>query len=398
MAAWPGDWGPPAIVAYLLVGLAVGPFTPGAFVDSHQLEPLADVGVILLLFEVGIELDVRALRRDEPRGLLIAAPIQVALGVVIGAALALGTGMSMPGALTIGLATALSSSVVVVNMSRSRKRTLDDRTGRTLVVWAVLQDAVSLIAVALLAAILDPSGGGVAIALLRIFVFGTLASLAHVFVVPRLLAAVRGEGDTFLIASVSVALVTAAVGATVFGVPVALAAFVAGLALGADPKAQEARREVIPFRDLFAVLFFVAIGTLVDPGAISANWLWFGLALGLVILKSLTVAALAAIAQLDVRRPQLGVGLGQIGEFSFVVLGLGVAAGRSRRASSAQCSRRQSYRSRSRPSPCACSRGAPTRGSACPRCRWRCPRRAVFRGSRSSASHSASDRPARPDR
>ncbi|HTH70716.1 MAG TPA: cation:proton antiporter [Candidatus Saccharimonadales bacterium] len=319
--------GLPAIVAYLLVGLAVGPFTPGAFVDSHQLEPLADVGVILLLFEVGIELDVRALRRDEPRGLLIAAPVQVALGVAVGAALALVTGMTVSGALTVGLATALSSSVVVVNMSRSRKRTLDDRTGRTLVVWAVLQDAVSLIAVALLAAILDPSGGGVAVALLRLIAFAALATLAHVFVVPRLLAAVRGEGDTFLIASVSVALVTAALGAVVFGVPVALAAFVAGLALSADPKAQEARREVLPFRDLFAVLFFVAIGTLVDPAAIAANWLWFGLALALVVLKSASVVVLAAVAQLRVRRGQLGVGLGQIGEFSFVVLGLGVAAG-----------------------------------------------------------------------
>jgi CPA2 family monovalent cation:H+ antiporter-2 len=181
--------------------------------------------------------------------------------------------------------------------------------------------------VALLAAILDPSGGGVALSLLRLAIFATLASLAHVFIVPRLLAAVRSEGDTFLIAAVSVALVTAAVGAVVFGVPVALAAFVAGLALSADPKAQEARREVLPFRDLFAVLFFVAIGTLVDPGAIAANWLWFGLALALVVLKSASVAALAAIARLEVQRAQLGVGLGQIGEFSFVVLGLGVAAG-----------------------------------------------------------------------
>src|SRR3977135_697637 len=120
--------GLPAIVAYLLVGLAVGPFTPGVFVERHQLEVLADVGVILLLFEVGIELDVRALRRDEPPGLLIAAPLQVVLGIAVGA------GLSLPGALTIGLATALSSSVVVVNMSRSRKRTLDERTGRTLVV------------------------------------------------------------------------------------------------------------------------------------------------------------------------------------------------------------------------------------------------------------------------
>jgi CPA2 family monovalent cation:H+ antiporter-2 len=319
--------GLPAIVAYLLVGLAVGPFTPGYFVERHQLEVLADVGVILLLFEVGIELDVRALRRDEPRGLLIAAPLQVVLGVAIGAAVALATGLSLPGALTIGLATALSSSVVVVNMTRSRKRTLDDRTGRTLVVWAVLQDAVSLVAVALLAAILDPGGGGVGLSLLRLAAFAALATGAHVYLVPRLLAAVRGEGDTFLLTAVSVALVTAAVGAVVFGVPVALAAFVAGLALSADPKAQEARREVLPFRDVFAVLFFVAIGTLVDPRAIATNWIWFALALGLVALKSVSVMALAAVARLRVRQPQLGVGLGQIGEFSFVVLGLGVAGG-----------------------------------------------------------------------
>ena len=319
--------GLPAIVAYLLVGLAAGPFTPGHVVDRQQIELLADVGVILLLFEVGIELDVRALRRDEPVGLLVAAPLQVALGVAIGSGIALAAGLSVPGALTIGLATALSSSVVVVNMSRSRKRTLDDRTGRTLVVWAVLQDAVSLIAVALLAAILDPAGGGVGLSLLRLGVYAALATAAHVLIVPRLLAAVRAEGDTFLIVAVSVAILTAAIGAVVFGVPVALAAFVAGLALGADAKAQEARREVLPFRDLFAVLFFVAIGTLVDPGAIGANWLWFALALVLVAIKSIGVAGLAATARLGVRPWQLGVGLGQIGEFSFVVLGLGVAAG-----------------------------------------------------------------------
>ncbi len=277
--------GLPAIVAYLVVGLAVGPFTPGVFVERHQLEVLADVGVILLLFEVGIDLDIRALR-GEPRGLLVAAPLQVLIGIVAGAAAALTFGMSVPGALTIGVATALSSSVVIVNMSRSRKRTLDDRTGRTLVVWAVLQDAVSLIAVALLAAILDPSGGGVGPSLLRLALFAALASLAHVFVVPRILSAVRAEGDTFLIVAVSVAIVTAAVGAVFFGVPVALAAFVAGLALSADAKAQEARREVLPFRDVFAVLFFVAIGTLVDPAAIAASWQWFLLALGLVALKS----------------------------------------------------------------------------------------------------------------
>lgn len=319
--------GLPAIVAYLLVGLAAGPFTPGFVVKRHELELLADLGVILLLFEVGIELDVRALRRDEPPALLFAAPVQVILGVAIGTAGGLAIGMPLPGALTIGLATALSSSVVIVNMSRSRRRTLDDRTGRTLVVWAVLQDAVSLLAVALLAAILDPQAGGVGLTLLRLAAFAGLASLAHVYAVPLLLAAVRSESDTFLIVAVSVALVTAAIGAVVFGVPVALAAFVAGLALSADPKAQEARREVIPFRDLFAVLFFVAIGTLVDPAAIAANWIAFALAIALVVLKSAVSAGLAAVTGLRVQALQLGVGLGQMGEFSFVVLGLGVAAG-----------------------------------------------------------------------
>ena len=319
--------GLPAIIAYLLVGLAAGPFTPGFVVGRHELELLADVGVILLLFEVGIELDIRALRRDEPPALLIAAPVQVALGVIIGTAGALAFGMSLSGALTIGLATALSSSVVIVNMSRSRRRTLDDQTGRTLVVWAVLQDAVSLVAVALLAAMIDPRGGGAGLALARLAAFVALATLGHVLIVPRLLAAVRAERDTFLIVAVSVALVTAAIGAVVFGVPVALAAFVAGLALGSDAKAQEARREVTPFRDLFAVLFFVAIGTLVDPAAIAENWTAFALALGLVALKSAVSAGLAAAAGLRVHALQLGVGLGQIGEFSFVVLGLGVAAG-----------------------------------------------------------------------
>jgi Kef-type K+ transport system membrane component KefB len=90
--------GLPAIVAYLLVGLAVGPFTPGYVVERHQLELLAEVGVIFLLFEVGIELDVRALRRDEPPGLLVAAPVQVVLGIAIGSGLTLAAGVAAPGA------------------------------------------------------------------------------------------------------------------------------------------------------------------------------------------------------------------------------------------------------------------------------------------------------------
>jgi len=106
-----------------------------------------------------------------------------------------------------------------------------------------------------------------------------------------------------------------------------ISAFVAGLLLSIRPEAQEARREVLPFRDLFAVMFFVAIGTLVEPATVVSEAGVLGLVLVLVMLKIVTITALAAAFSVPARRAQLGVGLGQIGEFSFVVVGLGVAAG-----------------------------------------------------------------------
>jgi CPA2 family monovalent cation:H+ antiporter-2 len=102
---------------------------------------------------------------------------------------------------------------------------------------------------------------------------------------------------------------------------------VAGVLFSTRPIAQEARREVLPFRDLFAVMFFVAIGTLVDPRAVAAEPGWLAIFLALVVLKVVVIAGLGALFGVPSRRWQLGVGLGQIGEFSFVVLGLGVAAG-----------------------------------------------------------------------
>ncbi|TMB96363.1 MAG: potassium transporter Kef, partial [Chloroflexi bacterium] len=127
--------------------------------------------------------------------------------------------------------------------------------------------------------------------------------------------------------AVSAALAIAGVGAVVFGIPVALAAFVAGVLFSIRPIAQEARREVLPFRDLFAVLFFVAIGTLVDPAAVAREPGWLLVFIGLVALKAVVVAALDALFAIPGRDWQIAIGLAQIGEFSFVVLGLGVAAG-----------------------------------------------------------------------
>jgi CPA2 family monovalent cation:H+ antiporter-2 len=318
--------GLPAVLGYLLVGLFVGPFTPGYVADRHQIQVLADVGVVLLLFEVGIELDLRTLRR-EPRGILLAVPLQIAIGTAAGALAFTWMGTGVLGAVTLGLAVALSSSVVVVNITRSRRRTTDAVTDRALVVWAILQDAVTLVAATILAVLLAPSGDAPALAFGKAIAFIGFAAVAQLVVMPWLLARVREQPDLFLIVAVSVALANAGVGAVVFGVPVALAAFVAGLLLSMRPEAQEARREVLPFRDLFAVMFFVAIGTLVEPATVVAEVGVLGVVLLLVALKTVTIAALAALFSVPARRAQLGVGLGQIGEFSFVVMGLGLAAG-----------------------------------------------------------------------
>ena len=319
--------GLPAVVGYLLVGLLVGPFTPGYVADRHQIQVLADFGVVLLLFEVGIELDLRALRR-EPLGILVAVPAQVAFVTVAGTAAFVTLGSGALGAVTLGLAVALSSSIVVVNITRSRKRTADEITARALLVWSVLQDVVTLVAATILTVLLSPGDASAApIAFGKAVLFVGFAAAVQDLVVPRLLRAVRTEQDTFLIVAVSAALATAGIGAAVFGVPLALGAFVSGLFLSIRAEAQEARREVLPFRDLFAVLFFVAIGTLVDPAAILREPMWLALILGLVALKVIAVWFFAWIFRVPARRPQLGVGLGQIGEFSFVVLGLGSAAG-----------------------------------------------------------------------
>ena len=318
--------GLPAVVGYLVVGLAVGPFTPGYVADKHQIQILADVGVVLLLFEVGIELDLRSLAK-EPRGILVAVPLQIAIVTALGAAVAMAFGTPTLGAITLGLVAALSSSVVVVNITRSRKRTTDPTTERALIVWALLQDAVTLVAATLLAVLLAPGGDPPVLAIGKAVAFVAIAAVVQGWGVPRLLGAVQDQPDTFLIVAVSAALATAGLGAVVFGVPVALSAFVAGVLFSIRPIAQEARREVLPFRDLFAVLFFVAIGSLVDPAAVAREPGWLAVFIGLVALKALVVAALDAVFRIPGRDWQVAVGLAQIGEFSFVVLGLGVAAG-----------------------------------------------------------------------
>ncbi len=317
----------PAIVGYLAVGLGFSPFTPGYVADREQLELLADVGVVLLLFEVGIEVDLTKLRRDHG-AVLLAGPAQVVISTVIAGLAFLVTGLEPIAAAVIGLSVALSSSIVIVNITLSRRRTTDRPTEEALVGWAVMQDIVGVALAAILLSVMDPGGRSLGEAALGLVGFGVVTIVAARLLLPRVLRGLRDEHDLFLITSVGSGLALAGVGAAVFGVPLALAAFVGGLAVTESHEANEARRRLRPFRDVFAVLFFVAIGTLVDPSQLGAAAPWIALLLGLVVVAKVAVAwILAKVLRLNVRPLQLAVGLGQIGEFSFVLASVAVAAG-----------------------------------------------------------------------
>jgi monovalent cation:H+ antiporter-2, CPA2 family len=317
--------GLPAVLGYLAVGLVVSPFTPGYSIHRDQLQVLADVGVVLLLFEVGMEIDPLRLRHEHG-ALLWTVPLQTLLTAGAGTGAGLGMGLGVRGAMILGLAVALSSSVVVVNITRSRRRTTSRATEATLLGWSVLQDVCGVaLAMGLLAAVEDQPRP---VVLIAGGILGYVAlALAAAWVLPRVLRRLRGEPDLFLMLSVAIGLAMAGLGAVVFGIPLALAAFVAGLGLGEGADAAEARRRLLPFRDLFAVMFFVAIGTLVDPRAVPDALAWTGVVLGLVVVGKVAVVygMARALRRPGVRAWQLAAGLGQVGEFSFVLASIAVA-------------------------------------------------------------------------
>lgn len=318
--------GLPAVVGYLVLGIAVSPFTPGFVADREQIQLLADAGVVLLLFEVGIEVDVPSLRRTYG-GLTWAAPLQVLITTGTSAAVVYALGLALVPALVVGLSVALSSSVVIINMTRSRRRTTDPATERALLGWSVVQDLTGVSLAAVLLALVGPSGSSAPVALLGLGAFAVVA-IVIALALPYVLRGLADQPDLFLIVSVASGFATAGIGAVLFGIPLALAAFVGGLAVAESPTAAEARRLLLPFRDLLAVLFFVAIGMLLDPSALARGVPWLALLLALIVVTKVGAAYLLARRALPTVRPfQLAVGLGQMGEFSFVLASVLLAAG-----------------------------------------------------------------------
>ena len=310
--------GLPAVVGYLFVGIIVSPFTPGYVASRDQIAILADIGVVLLLFEVGIEVDLGRVRREQG-ALLWMAPLQVVMSTALATFALVIVGVPVLGASLLGLGLAMSSSVVIVNITRSRRRTTNPPTEDALLAWSVLQDVTGVALAAILIAVLGASDTSVVVALGGLVLFAMFAYVVAL-ALPKLLPIVRWESDLFLIVSVGSGLAVAALGTLLFDVPMALAAFVAGLSLNRGRDTEEVRRVLLPFRDLFAVLFFVVIGSLIQPAELGAALPFAAWLVAMMLgFKSIPIAVLAKLTRFKARPRQLAIGLSQLGEFSFVL-------------------------------------------------------------------------------
>ena len=318
--------GLPAVIGYLMVGLVGFQLLPeGSRPDEEFVRLLADVGVVLLLFEVGIELDVGRLRREH-RSLLLASPLQIITSTILaGAALTI-IGQPLEVALVLGLCVAMSSSVVVVNITRSVTRRTNKATEMSLLGWSLLQDLTGVIVGALVLAFWNAEERDPLEAIIGLGLFSLMAVVAaRLF--PAVLGHLRHYPDLFLLVSIASGLIGAGIGAVVFGIPLALAAFVAGLVIADSPMAGEARRRLLPFRDVFAVLFFVSVGSLLQPEALFGGLEWVFIFIGLMLVfKTGVIYLYSRLGALE-RPTQIATGLSQLGEFSFVLVSLVFVAG-----------------------------------------------------------------------
>lgn len=316
--------GLPSVIGYLVTGLLVSPFTPGFVADNNQIALLADIGIVLLLFEVGIELDLRKIGREQ-KALLWGVPAQMGFGILVGTPIFLALDVPIFGALLLSLCIAMSSSVVIVNITRSPRRRTDASTEQALLGWSLIQDLVGVAAAAIILTFFGASEKSIASSIGGLFAFAAIAIISSK-ILSKVLRAVRWERDLFLIYSVSFGLVLAALGTVVFDIPMALAGFVAGLSITQSKDTDDVRTSILPFRDLFAVLFFVVVGTLIEPNRImdAAPFALLVLVL-MVALKTIPTMVLSRLGRLRARSFQMGVGVSQIGEFSFVLGSLAFA-------------------------------------------------------------------------
>lgn len=330
----------PSLVGYLLAGVMIGPFTPGFVADAAIASQLAEIGVMLLMFGVGLHFsldDLLAVRKIAVPG----AVVQMTVATALGMALAHWWGWNLGGALVFGLSLSVASTVVLLRALETRG-VLDSFNGRIAVGWLVVED----LAMVLVLVLLPPLGGWLAgtadtditalwttlgQTLLQVGGFVLLMLVVGRRFFPWVLWQVQrtGSRELFTLCVVAAA-VSIAFGATaLFGVSFALGAFFAGMVMRESEFSHRAAEESLPLRDAFAVLFFVSVGMLFDPWVLIERPLQVLAVVAIIVVgKSLAAAALVMAFRYPLNTAlTVSASLAQIGEFSFILVGLGASLG-----------------------------------------------------------------------
>ena len=330
----------PPLVGYLLAGIVVGPFTPGFVADTKLAPELAEIGVILLMFGVGMHFSVRDLLAVG--GVAIPGAVgQILVATALGLGLAHLWGWSVGGGIVFGVALSVASTVVMMKALESRGGT-GTTEGRIAVGWLIVEDLLMVLALVLLPvfaglgseASSSASSGlfatlAITLGKLAVFVAAMFVVGARVF--PWILGHVSrtGSRELFTLGVIALSVGVAYFSASLFGVSFALGAFCAGVLLNGSHLADRAAADIKPFEDAFAALFFVAVGMLFDPAILVQEPLRVLAVLGVIVVgKSLATFGIVRLLKQPVRTARtVSAALAQVGEFSFILIGLGVALG-----------------------------------------------------------------------
>ena len=321
------------IVGYLIAGLLVGPYTPGYVADRALAEQLAEVGVILLMFGVGLQFHIEellAVRTVAIPGAVVQSAVATGLGILVAQA----AGWNLSAGIVFGIALSVASTVVLIRVL-SDNRQLHTPTGHIAVGWLVVEDLFTVLVLVLMPAVFG--GGSTTPLMATVFAVLKVAALVVFTMVvggrtiPWLLARIARtqSRELFTLAVLVTALGIAVASAEVFGVSMALGAFLAGLVVGRSEFSVRAASDALPMRDAFAVLFFVSVGMLFNPESLTAEPLLIAATVAVVLVgKPLAALAIVALFKYPLKvGMSVAVALAQIGEFSFIVSNLGTQLG-----------------------------------------------------------------------